>query len=229
MRENLATIFFILILLFGGFAMYYYYKNSPVSIANEFIGLNSGVGYQVLGSSDGKMFLAAQVGQMYKKVNVSVFITLDYDGPEPFEVNIVNYGSLEGIWEYTTTDVAPDPNYNFSYYYPSKSYSSAYSSDKLVLMSFQLNASYVISSLYQNGTVFKWVIKVLWPPKILIRISDAAGNPISLTNFMDCQNPLEITLTLQVLRIYNPNNLPRFEYFLKVLSIDSQGPGWCSV
>jgi len=229
MKENITILFFILILAFAGFGVYYYYKNSVVSNILSY-GVSNSMGFQVLGSSDGISYLAAQVGGVYESINISIYATIYYEGPEPFRVDIGNFFGTKGIWEYISLPSSnePNPNYNYTYAYSSKRIVEAYSNSSMTLLSRQLQGGLVFSNLgYQNGTIYTWNIILLVPPKINVFTVDAAGNEVRLSNSKNCKNLLSISITLQALMVYDV--LYGAKYFMKVLGIDSAGSGWCPV
>ena len=211
MRENIATIFFILVLLFAGFGFYYYYKNpsSQVNLASSYTGPNL-LNIEVYGS-DGKEFLAVQVGNRYYNITVFIKVSIRFEGPQPFNVSITSYG--RDVWTYTH-----DYKINNTFSYNNIS-TSAYDNQQIMLFGRTITATYAYLKGYRNGDIFNYTVTLIDPPDISITVTDKVGNIVVLKNTKPCSNLGSITLTLKLVEDASGR-------WLEVLGIYST-QGWC--
>jgi len=227
MKENITILFFILILVFAGFGVYYYYKNIYVGNGNSsgvvstVFSYNS-IGFQILGSKDGENYLATQVGGKYKIINITVYVTLDgYEGYEPVRVELA--GPKGSILIFTS-----DYKYNFTIGYYSKIVDNVYKTSKIQISNVisVFSDSWLVGDL-QNNSVINFTVLLIKVPRIRIHTSDAAGNPVILeNNYLNsslCDLP-SITLTLQ----WSYRTYPTFERWFTLLGVSTQGSGWCN-
>ncbi len=214
MRENLATIFFILILLFAGFGVYYYHKNSPspVNLASSYAGFPSSnlLNMEVYGFN-GKEFLAVQVGNRYYNITVYIKISIRFEGPQPFDISITSYGS--DVWIYTH-----DFRINSTFSYGNIS-TSAYDNQPIKIFERPLTATYAFIRGYRNGDIFNYTVTLIDPPDISITVTDKVGNTVVLKNTKPCSNLGYITLTLKLVEDASGR-------WLEVLGVYST-QGWC--